>query len=147
MKIFSRQTVLVHTLFAILFAAALHAQNSRGSLRGTVQDATGARIAAAKIVARSSGSASQRETASEDRGEFRLDDLLPGNYRVTVNAAGFAPAEADVIIAVATVRDITVTLHPSAPPQSVEGSGRTVLRDHAAHRPRQRGSSGRNLQS
>jgi hypothetical protein len=106
-------------LLAILLAATLHAQNPRGSLRGTVQDPTGARIPSAMIVAQLSGSSVQREAASEDRGEFRLDDVLPGNYRITVTAAGFAPAQADVVIAVATVRDITVTLKPSLAPETV----------------------------
>src|SRR5271165_1683716 len=106
--------VFALALFPCLITA-LHAQNSRGSLRGTVQDATGARVASARIVAQSSDSASQRETNSEDRGEFRLDDLLPGNYRITVNAAGFAPAHADVAIAVATVREVTVTLKAVVP--------------------------------
>jgi hypothetical protein len=32
----------------------------------------------------------QRKSVSEDRGEFRIDDLVPGNYIVTMNAAGFA---------------------------------------------------------
>ena len=36
-----------------------------------------------------------------------------------VTAAGFAPAQADVVIAVATVRDITVTLKPSSVQQTV----------------------------
>ena len=83
MKANSRRTAFSLTLFTILLTANLHAQNPRGSLRGTVQDATGARIASAKIVAQLSGSSVQREAASEDRGEFRLDDLLPGNYRIT----------------------------------------------------------------
>jgi hypothetical protein len=112
MKASSRHITL--TLFAILLTAALHAQNPRGSLRGTVQDATGARISSAKIVVHLSSSSMQREAASEDRGEFRLDDLLPGNYRITISAAGFAPAQADVSIAVATVREITVTMKPAA---------------------------------
>src|ERR1022692_1145776 len=110
MKINPRQIAFALTLFAILLTASLYAQNPRGSLRGTVQDATGARIPSARIVAQLSGSSVQREATSEDRGEFRLDDLVPGNYRITVNAAGFAPAQADVVIAVATVRDITVTM-------------------------------------
>jgi len=55
-----------------------------------------------------------REATSEDRGEFRIDDLLPGNYRITVNAAGFLPAQADVLVSVSSVRDVTVTLKPGA---------------------------------
>src|SRR5271154_3492842 len=95
----SRPTAFALTLYAILLTVNLQAQNSRGSLRGTVQDATGARVASAKIVAQLSGSSVLREASSEDRGEFRLDDLSPGNYRITISAAGFAPAQTDVWIA------------------------------------------------
>jgi hypothetical protein len=123
MKTYLRPTALALTLFSILLTADLHAQNPRGSLRGTVQDAAGARVASAKIVAQLSGSSARREANSEDRGEFRLDDLLPGNYQVTVSAAGFAPAEAEVAIAVATVRDITVTMKPAAALETVNVQG------------------------
>jgi hypothetical protein len=101
----------------------LHAQNPRGSLRGTVQDASGARVASAKIIAQLSGSSVQREAASEDRGEFRLDDLPPGNYRITVTAKGFAPAEAEVAVAVANVRDITVTMKLAGASETVNVQG------------------------
>jgi hypothetical protein len=119
MKTLSRKSAVALTLFALLLACNLHAQNSRGSLRGTVQDATGARVSSARIVAHLASSSVEREATSEDRGEFRIDDLLPGNYRITVNAAGFAQAQADVVIAVATVRDVTVTMKPSSVQQSV----------------------------
>jgi Carboxypeptidase regulatory-like domain/TonB dependent receptor len=116
-------TSLVLSLFAILLATSLHAQNPRGSLRGTVQDATGARVATARIVAQLSGSSMQREASSEDRGEFRLDDLLPGKYRIAITAAGFAPAQAEVSIAVATVRDVTVTMKPASASATVKVQG------------------------
>jgi hypothetical protein len=119
----SRQTAIALTLFALLLGAALHAQNPRGSLRGTVQDATGARVSSARVVAQLSGASVRREAFSEDRGEFRLDDLLPGNYRVTVTAAGFAPAQADVVIAVANVRDITVRMKLAAASETVNVQG------------------------
>jgi len=122
MKKYSHKTAFVIALLATLLTA-LHAQNSRGSLRGTVQDPTGARISSAKVVAQLSASSVQREATSEDRGEFRIDDLLPGSYRVTVTAAGFAPAKADVVIAVASVRDITVGMKLSAGQQSVNVHG------------------------
>ncbi|MGB6330205.1 MAG: carboxypeptidase regulatory-like domain-containing protein [Candidatus Sulfotelmatobacter sp.] len=118
-----RRSAFILILSAVTLTANLYAQNSRGSLRGTVQDATGARIPAAKIVAQLSGSSIQREGSSEDRGEFRLDDLLPGNYRVTITAAGFAPARAEVSVAVANVRDITVTIQPSSVQQTVNVRG------------------------
>ncbi len=108
---------------AAILASVLHAQNPRGSLRGAVQDATGARIPSARIVAQSVDSSIQREATSEDRGEFRLDDLLPGAYRIAVSAAGFAPAHANVSIAVSSVREVTVTLKLAAPPETVSVQG------------------------
>jgi hypothetical protein len=122
MKTNPRQTAFP-VLLVLLLTATLHAQNPRGSLRGTVQDASGARISSAKIVAQLSGSSVKREAASQDQGEFRLDDLLPGNYRITISAAGFAPAQAEVIIAVATVRDIAVTMKPAATSETVNVQG------------------------
>ncbi len=120
---YSRQAAVSLALFATLLTATIHAQNPRGSLRGTVQDATGARISSAKIAAQLSGSSVRREALTEDRGEFRLDDLLPGNYRITITAAGFAPAQADVSIAVATVRDVNVAMRPAASSQTVNVQG------------------------
>ncbi|HSY91737.1 MAG TPA: carboxypeptidase regulatory-like domain-containing protein [Candidatus Binatus sp.] len=111
--------MLLVVLSVGLLANVLQAQNPRGSLRGTVQDPTGARIPSAKVVAQSTDSSMRREAVSEDRGEFRLDDLLPGAYRITVSAPGFASAEADVSIAVGTVREVTVTLKPTASAETV----------------------------
>ncbi len=125
MKASLRRHLLTLTGLTFFFATSLFAQDPRGSLRGTVQDATGARISAAQVVAHLSGSSVQRTATSEDRGEFRLDDLAPGTYRVEISAEGFAPAESDVTIAVANVRDITVTLKPAAVQQTVGVHGVT----------------------
>ena len=92
----------------------LQAQNPLGSLRGTVEDASGARIQSARIVVRSIGSALERRATTEDRGEFRIDDLNPGTYQVTVSAPGFADAQAKVAVSVSSVREISVTLKPAS---------------------------------
>ena len=107
-------------LSAVVLASVPQAQNPRGALRGTVQDATGGRIPGAKIVVTSVDSSLRREATSEDRGEFRLDDLLPGAYRITVSAPGFGPAQASVSVAVSSVREVTVTLKLAAPSETVK---------------------------
>lgn len=95
-----------------------------------MQDASGARVAKAKIVVQSGDSSLRRQAVSEDRGEFRIDDLLPGRYQITVSAPGFADAVAEVAIAVSSVREVTVTLKAAASPQSItvksEGSSITT---------------------
>lgn len=98
-------------------------QDFHGSLLGTVNDASGARVAGAKIIARLAGSSSRRETISDQSGEFRLDDLHPGAYRVVVNALGLQQAEATVAVEVSFARTLTVTLRPSTLKQAIHVEG------------------------
>src|SRR5436305_15292718 len=110
-------------LSSLLLLSPVRGQSPSGSVRGSVQDVTGARIANAIIVAQSSDSSLRREANSEDRGEFRIDDLLPGRYQIVVSAPGFSDAVAEVPIAVSSVREINVTLKPAATAQSVTVTG------------------------
>ena len=113
-------------MFLVMFVsvpALMLAQNPNGSLRGEVQDASGARLAGARVVAESRGSSVTREATASDGGEFRIEGLLPGWYRVSVTAKGFAEATADVEVAVSLVRDITVTLKPESGRESVNVLG------------------------
>jgi hypothetical protein len=106
-------------LLPLLFIGLLHAQNSNGALRGEVQDASAARVAGAQVVVQSNGSSITRQTTANERGEFRIEALLPGSYRVTVTAKGFAQATADVDVAVSVVRDIMVTLKAASGRETV----------------------------
>src|SRR3984893_19396364 len=79
-------------------APYLAAQNPRGALRGVVQDSSGARIPSAKVIVESAGLSTEREVETSERGEFRVDALLPGEYRVRVEAADFQIAESRVVV-------------------------------------------------
>ena len=115
----------VHKIFCVYFfllcagAFAAPAQEFRGALRGVVQDSNGGRVPAGKIFIHAAESSFQRETTTDSRGEFRIGDLLPGTYRVKVQASGFAEASANVKITVSSVQEITVTLKPQALQQSI----------------------------
>jgi len=115
--------LFVFSLLALL-PFALLAQYSRGSLRGIVNDASGAAVPGAKIVVKADGSSLQREATSDSRGEFRLDDLPPGNYQARVSAPGLAEANANVKVIISSVQQITVTLKPETIQQSVNVQGR-----------------------
>jgi hypothetical protein len=122
------RSLLLSTAIGLLLTgfvpATLQAQNPRGTLRGEVQDLTGGRIAGAKVVAQSKGSSLASDGESNQRGEFRIEGLLPGSYRVTVTAQSFAEASADVDVVVSMVRDLTVTLKPAAARESVNVEGK-----------------------
>ena len=122
------KNALCPTVLVLLFVCAIEAQNPRGSLRGTVTDSSGARVSAANVVVESAASSRKRETASNGRGEFRLDDLGPGAYRVTVTATGFVPAKSDVLIELSSVREVLVTLRAGAASETVnvQGQGSSI---------------------
>jgi len=113
----------VALLIVVTVPSRLCAQNSNGALRGEVQDPSAARIAGAQIALHSKGSSIKREATANEQGEFRIESLLPGSYRVTVTAKGFAEATADVDVAVSVVRDIAVTLKPQDARETVTVQG------------------------
>jgi hypothetical protein len=96
------------------------AQNPRGALRGTVQDASGGRVAGAKIAVQNAELSLVRETQSNERGEFREEELPPGLYLLAVSAAGFAEARSEIVVAVSSVREVSVTLRPKSIAEKVE---------------------------
>jgi hypothetical protein len=114
--------LLLGAIFAC-FSLTLEAQNPLGALRGTILDASGGRVPAARVVVSAANSAIQREAKSDESGEFRMDDLQPGSYRITVQAKGFAEASSEVNVAVSSVRQITVTLKPQGVQQTVSVQG------------------------
>ncbi|HXZ41542.1 MAG TPA: carboxypeptidase regulatory-like domain-containing protein [Terriglobales bacterium] len=70
------------------------AQSTFGSIRGTVSDLTGAVIAGASISAQSLDDGVERKTTSTDSGEFILENLKAGHYKVTAHQDGFKDAVA-----------------------------------------------------
>ncbi len=106
-------------LLATLLSPAAFGQNPTGTLRGDVQDQTGGRVPAAAVAVQAVGSSLKRETKSDDHGEFRLSQLLPGTYHITVDAKGFAEAQADVAVVVSSVRDVTVIMNPATVQETV----------------------------
>jgi len=119
----SREAAFFVFLALALWPSALLGQNARGTLRGVVQDSNGGRIPAAKIVVQVTESSLQREASSDARGEFRIDDLLPGTYQVLASAQGFAEARAKVKVIISSVQEISVTLKPLAVQQTVSVQG------------------------
>ena len=118
-----RRILAICLLLVLLLSGRALAQNPRGSVRGTVEDASGAVVPSARVTILAQASSVSREVFSDARGEFRVDDLLPGNYKVTVSAKGFAVAESEVSIAVGVIREIAVSLKAETVQQSVSVQG------------------------
>src|ERR1700761_3310972 len=88
--------VLLALAGSVLVAGA---QSTMGSLRGLVNDATGAAIPDASAALRSVDQNSVSTVTSDNTGSFVFENLKPGHYVLTVTHDGFAPT---------TVKDITL---------------------------------------
>ncbi len=111
--------------FVVMLASGgvAHPQNPRGALRGVVQDTSGGRVPAAKIAVHAAESSVQREVVTDPRGEFRVDDLLPGTYHVIITAQGFGEANSDVKVTVSSVLEMAVTMKLAPVRQTVSLDG------------------------
>ena len=84
------ESPLVVLLALIVASGTVMAQQVSGDISGQIVDQTGARIASAKVIVQAAGSSLSATTQADSEGRFRVGGLLPGTYKVSVSAAGFA---------------------------------------------------------
>src|SRR5580658_2750164 len=111
--------VLTLALLSCIWQRPCQAQDFHGSLVGAVNDASGGRVQSADVSLQASESSLERQTKTDSRGEFRFDNLPPGNYKLIVRAPSFAEASSTVAVVVSSVRDVNVTLNLSSARQTV----------------------------
>jgi hypothetical protein len=86
-------------LGVMAFAAVnLGAQNTTGTVRGTVSGAGGAPIGSAQIVARNTNTGAVRTAQSNDNGAYAIVGLPPGTYDINVRRIGSAPESRRVVV-------------------------------------------------
>ncbi len=77
------------TVLALLVPAAVRAQVGSADVLGTVTDSTGAVVSAAKVTIRNLGTAAERTTTTNAKGEYIFTTLPNSTYTLTVEAPGF----------------------------------------------------------
>jgi hypothetical protein len=114
--------------FAVLVLAApgLRAQSTFGSIRGIVQDVSGAVLPDAKITLHSVDENTDRVVQSDNSGTFAVENVKPGHYRIVGQREGFAETVLDGIQLDAR-QDLRVTVA-----MSVAGETTTVQVTSAA---------------
>ena len=81
--------VLCMMLLVIVAIATASAQTSNGSIVGSVNDPTGAAVVGATVTSTSLDNGATRSTVTSSQGTYRIDSILPGNYKVSASAPGF----------------------------------------------------------
>jgi len=131
-----------------LFAVSTYAQ-FKASLQGTVLDPKGGAVPGAKVTVTNQNTGTSRETVASAEGFYRVTELPPGKYTVTVEAAGFKkvtsnevevkaeePRGFDVTLDVGAVTDqVTVTASAEALHTEDANLGNTVTSDEITRLP------------
>jgi hypothetical protein len=105
----------------LLVAQLCLAQSTnQGAIVGTVTDINGAVVPSARMVARNLETGATRNVSSDERGNYRIDFLLPGRYRISVDLPGFKTTEAEVTVHVSEVQRVDLQMAPEGVTETVQ---------------------------
>jgi hypothetical protein len=112
---------------ASLAASAMAQDAATGIVTGRVIDPSSAAVAGAKVVATRTATAVARETTTEATGAYVIASLAPGEYRIEVQAQGFAPFAVErVLVLVGRRATVDAVLSLEGRAESVEVVDRGV---------------------
>jgi Carboxypeptidase regulatory-like domain/TonB dependent receptor len=115
-------------LLAMLVAGGLAAQETTGSIRGTVLDPSGAGVPGAKVSATQIETGLTRTALSDREGAYVLVLLPLGHYRVEASADGFRKfVQEGITLSVNETASVPVHLTVGSATQSVEVTANTSL--------------------
>ncbi len=81
--------ILAFVLILSGLSLSSHAQQTTGSIAGTVKDESGAVVPAASVKATNVETGFSRSAPSNGYGQYRIDYLPVGKYKLELEAAGF----------------------------------------------------------
>src|ERR1043166_3899621 len=96
-KVTTTITALLLVVYLLVPLSALAQTASTGVITGVVKDQTGAVVPGATVKAINKGTGVERKTTTSDSGVYELSQIVPGDYRVEVEAKGFAKYVAEGI--------------------------------------------------
>ena len=115
MKTKCRFGVYLLALAGLFGCGAAWGQSTNGSIRGIVNDPSGAVVPGATVTATLNGTDSRRSATSDKDGAFDIPELAVGTYDVTAEAQGFKKFVAKaVVVSIGHVNFITVTFQVGA---------------------------------
>ena len=101
------------SLLVLAFCAlsAVAQSTTDGAIGGTVKDPNGAVVPSANVTVRNEETNKESTTTTDDEGRFRVINLQPGNYTVTIGAANFAAfTQQMVVVEVGRVTSLDINL-------------------------------------
>lgn len=112
---------LLFVIPLLLISVPIYAQSDRGAITGTVLDATGALVPAAKVVLTNAATGTKTDTVATGTGNYTLLALPAGTYTLTVEHPGFSKSEqTNIAVQVAVTTRVDVVLKVGSTSDTVE---------------------------
>src|SRR5437764_7712438 len=102
-----------------LLAAAPLLGQFTASIQGVVQDQSGAGVAKASVQLVNVATGVVKQATTDTTGNYRFVSLAPANYKITVEAAGFSKAEANVQLLTEQNLNVPIALQVGSASESV----------------------------
>ncbi len=95
---FLRFSITSLVLVAMCALSAMAQSTVTGAISGTVTNPNKEVVAGATVTAKNNGTNKEATATTDDNGGFKIVNLDPGTYTVTVNGSGFAPISNDSVV-------------------------------------------------
>src|SRR5262249_10474453 len=121
--------VLFPLLACLLIGAPAAAQSDRGRLIGTIYDASGAVVPNASVSVVNQSTGAERNVSSDEKGNYRFEDLLPAAYLMAGTSHGVGQATMSVVLGAGQERTVHFRLRPEGVAESVSVTAESPLVD------------------
>ena len=119
-------TLLGLFFFLLLASSSALGQSNYASLSGTVFDPQQQAVPGAAVQLMSDSTGASRQVTSNEQGIFQVTGVLPGAYKLTVQAAGFAQLTQNVTLEVGQQMTLGVGLKVSSLTTTVDVKTETI---------------------
>jgi carboxypeptidase family protein len=119
---------VITAVFIFWISVPLFAQSTTatGSIQGTLTDPSGAVVAGAKITITNKDTGQTLHVTTSSAGTYNSGALVPGDYAVRAEAAGFKTTEEGVVVKVGVVSGVNLSLQVGAANTVVTVAEQTV---------------------
>jgi hypothetical protein len=122
------RTICGCALLALFSASAGFSQAVNATLLGTVNDSSGAVVPSAKVTVTETNTGVSRNGQTNESGNYSFPDLAPGQYAVTVEAAGFKKdTRRDISLIINSSTRVDIQLQPGSVSETIEVSANASI--------------------
>src|SRR5689334_19653161 len=117
-------------VLACVSVAMSQAQSNAADLQGTVRDPNGAAVPNATVTAKNSATNVSREATTNDDGFYKIVNLPPGDYALTVTASNYKTAILPIVkitVGQTAVQDVPLEIGEVSATVTIQGASPTIV--------------------